>query len=98
MERWGLIKREIRGKRTYRISPARAAVAPARAGAAPPPRGRPAAGPGGGQVAAAEGDAGGAEDFDYDELARRLLLQVVQRLSKLPVEGPEPAEDAGRDG
>src|SRR5262245_25481366 len=103
MERSGLIKREIRGKRTYRISPARAAVAPARAGAAPQRRGRPAAGPGGGQAAAAEGGQaaaaeggpGGAEDFDYDELARRLLLQVVQRLSTPPVEGPEPAEDAG---
>ena len=92
MERSGLIEREIRGKRTYRISPARAA-APARAGAAPQR---------GAQVAAAESRAGsaaergaeGTEEFDYDELARRLLLQVVQRLSTLPVEGPEPAEDA----
>jgi hypothetical protein len=95
MERSGLIKREIRGKRTYRISPARAAVAPARAGAAPQRRGRPAAGRDGAQAAAAEGGAGGTGDFDYDELARRLLLQVVQRLSTLPVEGPEPAEAAG---
>jgi hypothetical protein len=52
------------------------------------------AGPHGAQVAAAERDAEGTEEFDYDELARRLLLQVVQRLSTLPVEGPEPAEDA----
>jgi len=86
MERSGLIKREIRGKRTYRISPAGAAVAPARAGAVPHR---------GAQPAAAAGSAGGTEDFDYDELARRLLLQVVQRLSTLPVPGPEPAEDAG---
>ena len=92
MERSGLIKREIRGKRTYRISPA---GAPARAGAVPQRRGRPMAGQGGAQPAAAAGGAGGTEDFDYDELARRLLLQVVQRLSTLPVEGPEPAEDAG---
>ena len=34
-------------------------------------------------------------EFDYDELARRLLLQVVQRLSTLPVQGPDPADDAG---
>jgi hypothetical protein len=86
MERSGLIEREIRGKRTYRISPARGAVAPARADAAPR-RGT--------QVAAAESGAETAEEFDYDELARRLLLQVVQRLSTLPVQGPEPAEDAG---
>jgi hypothetical protein len=95
MERSGLIEREIRGKRTYRISPARGAVAPARAGAAPRRRARPVSRPAGTPVAAAEG--GGAEatdEFDYDELARRLLLQVVQRLSTLPVEGPEPAEDA----
>jgi hypothetical protein len=86
MERSGLIEREIRGKRTYRISPARGAVAPARADGAPR-RGT--------QVAAAQSGAESAEEFDYDELARRLLLQVVQRLSSLPVEGPESAEDAG---
>ena len=85
MERSGLIEREIRGKRTYRISPARSAVAPA----------RPVAGPGGAQAAAADGGAGTTEAFDYDELARRLLLQVVERLSTLPVEGAEPPEDAG---
>ncbi|HXZ73141.1 MAG TPA: hypothetical protein VEH31_20010 [Streptosporangiaceae bacterium] len=94
MERSGLIKREIRGKRTYRISPVGAAAAPARAGAVPQRRGRPMAGQAGAPPAAAAGGAGGTEDFDYDELARRLLLQVVQRLSTLPVQGPEPAEDA----
>ena len=94
MERSGLIEREIRGKRTYRISPARPAAAPARAGAPPQHRAPPVAGRSGAPAAAA-GGAGGTEDFDYDELARRLLLQVVQRLSTLPVEGPEPAEDAG---
>ena len=52
MERSGLIEREIRGKRTYRISPARGAVAPSRADAAPR-RGT--------QVAAAESGAETAE-------------------------------------
>ncbi len=85
MERSGLIEREIRGKRTYRIRAARSAVAPA----------RPAVGPGGAQAAVAQDGVGSTEDFDYDELARRLLLQVVQRLSTLPVEGAGPAEDAG---
>jgi hypothetical protein len=89
MERSGLIEREIRGKRTYRISPARGAVAPARADAAPR-RGT--------QVAAAQSGTESAEEFDYDELARRLLLQVVQRLGTLPVEGPEPADAAPGEG
>jgi hypothetical protein len=89
MERSGLIEREIRGKRTYRISPARGAAALARADAAPR-RGT--------QVAAAESGAETAEEFDYDELARRLLLQVVQRLGTLPVEGPEPADAAPGEG
>jgi hypothetical protein len=94
MERSGLIEREIRGKRTYRISPARSAVAPAQTGAAPRHRTRRVAGQGGAPAAAAEGAAGSAEEFDYDELARRLLLQVVERLSTLPVERPEPAQEA----
>ena len=89
MERSGLIEREIRGKRTYRISPARGAVAPARADAAPRR---------GSQAAAAQSGAESAEEFDYDELARRLLLQVVQRLGTLPVEGPEPADAAPGEG
>ena len=89
MERSGLIEREIRGKRTYRISPARGAVAPARADGAPR-RGT--------QVAAAQSGAESAEEFDYDELARRLLLQVVQRLGTQPVEGPEPADAAPGEG
>jgi hypothetical protein len=98
MERSGLIEREIRGKRTYRISPARSAAAPARAGAAPQHRPRPVTGRGAARVAAAEAGAGSTEDFDYDELARRLLLQVVQRLGTPPAEGPKPAEDAGPGG
>jgi hypothetical protein len=96
MERSGLIEREIRGKRTYRISPARGAVAPAR-GAVAPARadGAPRRGT---QVAAAQSGAESAEEFDYDELARRLLLQVVQRLGTQPVEGPEPPDAAPGEG
>jgi len=92
MERSGLIAREVRGKRTYRIGlgPARTtgpginARAPGLAGLAGPPAGG-SAGP---------GDAGGA-GFDYDELARRLLVQVVRRLAAVePEEGPPEASPA----
>jgi hypothetical protein len=84
MERSGLIEREVRGKRTYRITP----VARARPGAVQPHGGRPpAGGESGSRVTVAEG-----EDFDYDELARRLLLQVVQRLGAPPGRSPEPAD------
>ena len=89
MERSGLIEREVRGKRTYRI----AAVpgAPAQMAATEPTTTRPASGPGraarrttatpaGGYLAPA-----GQGDFDYDELARRLLVQVV-RLASAPGE------------
>lgn len=88
MERSGLIEREIRGKRTYRITPAKSAMVPALSRAVSPRRGRSAAA-GGGRVATTEG----AEDFDYDELARRLLLQVVQRLGAPPEHSRELAED-----
>ncbi|HUL25924.1 MAG TPA: hypothetical protein VLW44_09165 [Streptosporangiaceae bacterium] len=94
MERSGLIEREVRGKRTYRITPTKAAAAAARSGAAAR-AGRPAAG-GRGTPPAAAG--AGAEDFDYDELARRLLLQVVQRLGAPPGQGPAPAEDTEPGG
>jgi hypothetical protein len=89
MERSGLIKREVRGKRTYRITLGDVA------GFGPVRRARAVE-----QVAAAQGlaeavapgggaERGGAErggperggDFDYDELARRLLIQVVRRLA-----------------
>lgn len=134
MERAGLVERDVRGKRTYRIAlasapsatgpvpaagPASAAGAPAGAasptGAVPgtgpvpvtgagtvPPAGidtLPAAGtgtvPAAGTVSAAgpvpavgavpngsgppRGDAGGG--IDYDELARRLLAEVVRRIA-----------------
>src|ERR1700691_4762570 len=114
MERAGLIDREVRGKRTYRISlgPAQV-VGLARLGRAGRP-GRPASGgatgaPGGafagssgvtgipGVVSApgvaGAGSSGDAAEFDYDELARRLLVQVVRRLAATePETGPlDPA-------
>jgi hypothetical protein len=63
MERSGLIEREVRGKRTYRIG-----VGPARATAAT------------GGPAPVEGPS--LAGFDYDELARRLLVQVVRHISE----------------
>jgi hypothetical protein len=151
MERSGLIEREIRGKRTYRIGVtghnerdaagsgrggesapgsgrARAdasgqgqrggesAPGPGRGGAADTPRSRRHPGaPGadsGVTVTAGPGDqrppAGGgarsgdlmaatsqAPGFDYDELARRLLVQVVRRLAVSPGDGPPPTHDVG---
>jgi hypothetical protein len=73
MERSGLIEREVRGKRTYRIG-----VGPARAAAtARLPESAPV-------TAAAEGLS--LAGFDYDELARRLLVQVVRHITDS--EGP----------
>lgn len=71
MERDGLIAREVRGKRTYRIALADGAAA-ARPGLAArrlpsPPAMAPAR-------------------LDYDELARRLLVQVVRRLAATPAD------------
>lgn len=73
MERSGLIKREVRGKRTYRISLGDVD------GIGPVSR---AQSPGAG-VPSIAGVAGGLAngEFDYDELARRLLIQVVRRLA-----------------
>ncbi|HLI38661.1 MAG TPA: hypothetical protein VKV80_15165 [Streptosporangiaceae bacterium] len=107
MERSGLIRREIRGKRTYLITPAAPAAPPAlgmsRRRAAAGPGG--SAGPGTGAAARRAGDdlpaagegtqglvvaAKGAGDFDYDELARRLLVQVVRRLAASPAADPAP--------
>ena len=151
MERSGLIEREIRGKRTYRI----AATAAGRSGGNAPGSGRggadapgarhggadapgarhggadaPGARHGGADapgarrrrgpreadseiaVTARRGDqqapagdssragdlmaaASQAPDFDYDELARRLLVQVVRRLAVAPGQDPPPGHDAG---
>ncbi len=91
MERSGLIAREVRGKRTYRIGlgPARMA-GPGRvvSGVVPGVRGASSV-PG-----VSEADPGMA-GFDYDELARRLLVQVVRRLAATePEEGPLEASPA----
>ena len=93
MERSGLIEREVRGKRTYRINlgPAHA-IGPGGAARASGISGIPevamavgvsgAAGIGGsGGVGGEVGSGIGAAGFDYDELARRLLVQVVRRLA-----------------
>ena len=99
MERSGLIAREVRGKRTYRIGLGTAqAVGPARvvpgvgAGAVPgvpEVSGAGQAGPG----AAGPGVAG----FDYDELARRLLVQVVRRLAAAEAEASTPDRSASAE-
>jgi hypothetical protein len=106
MERSGLIEREVRGKRTYRIRLGPVVIA------GPGGLGSPG-GPGspGGSVrvpgqlsrgvAGAAGIAGaggipapGTAGFDYDELARRLLVQVVRRLGATDPEAsqPDPSE------
>jgi len=85
MERSGLIEREVRGKRTYRIG-----LGPAQGGAARVVS-RPA--PGG---SAADAAGPGVAGFDYDELARRLLVQVVRRLAATDAEAStrdRPAAD-----
>jgi len=112
MERDGLIAREVRGKRTYRII-----LAPGvEAGRAQATRGTVAgssaagsaiSGPAevtGSVISPRAGDkaqaavpavvglqASGAPGFDYDELARRLLLQVIRRLAT-PAEGQQVAD------
>jgi hypothetical protein len=88
MERSGLIEREIRGKRTYRI----AAAVTGGHGEQP----AAATGSGGpGDLAAAARE---TADFDYDELARRLLVQVVRRLAVSPGDVPLPEHGTGGPG
>ena len=87
MERDGLIAREVRGKRTYRIILA-PGVQPGRpkagdAAADSPVGGRSANGP-----AIIGLPSAAVPAFDYDELARRLLIQVIRRLAT-PPEGQE---------
>lgn len=108
MERDGLIVREVRGKRTYRITLPEG-VAAARAMKA---AGRQAAAGADGRLAeaglrpadlasAAAGvtafpgtpaPAGGG--FDYDELARRLLVQVLRKLASASVVSPSAGADS----
>ena len=89
MERSGLIAREVRGKRTYRIGlgPARP-VGSARVVSGV---GAGAAVPGVPKVSGAGAAGPGAAGFDYDELARRLLVQVVRRLAAADPEA-DPSE------
>jgi hypothetical protein len=73
MERSGLIEREVRGKRTYRISLGAARDFESGPDAVDVPSEASAVS----AVSAVEELNG----FDYDELARRLLVQVVRRLA-----------------
>jgi hypothetical protein len=77
MERSGLIERDVRGKRTYRIGLG------SLAGADQAGEGGSAAGSAVGSIAgsAVGSIVGSAAGFDYDELAQRLLAQVVRRLA-----------------
>jgi len=93
MERDGLITREVRGKRTYRIILA-PGVQPGRARAGDSTAGLSAHGA---EARSAVGSVMPAviglpsavvPAFDYDELARRLLIQVIRRLAA-PPEGQE---------
>jgi hypothetical protein len=94
MERSGLIEREVRGKRTYRIRLGPVTIAspggPARIGGPfPGTVPRVASGPPG--LAAAGGiPAASTAGFDYDELARRLLVQVVRRLGAADPDAGQP--------
>jgi hypothetical protein len=107
MERDGLISREVRGKRTYRITltgsggaarpgpvtqagvtqagraAAFAAAKGPAASQAPVPRAAPVPHAGTGT---ASPPAGFPAEFDYDELARRLLIQVLRRLTATPAD------------
>jgi hypothetical protein len=102
MERDGLISREVRGKRTYRIILA-PGVHPGEVSPSRVP-----AGSGYAQVGVASGAARGrvaqvakadvaAADFDYDELARRLLVQVIRRLATPPEGQEEVVADLERE-
>ena len=95
MERDGLIAREVRGKRTYRIALADGASAVRAAlSTGPAAAMRPPAVSGSGARAGLDGDgarrpsspAPAPAGFDYDELARRLLVQVVRRLAATPAD------------
>jgi hypothetical protein len=103
MERDGLISREVRGKRTYRIILA-PGVRPAEVTAS-----RASFGPGYAQASVASGGTArargtqvaradpAAPDFDYDELARRLLVQVIRRLATPPEGKEEVVADLERE-
>ncbi|WP_300607538.1 hypothetical protein [Trebonia sp.] len=74
MERDGLIARDVRGKRTYRI-----ALPGTPAPATRPRRANPA-------PTATQAAPQAVSGLDYDELARRLLSQVIRRLATSPAD------------
>jgi hypothetical protein len=76
MERSGLIRRDVRGKRTYRISLSDSVLGSADLADADAEH----AGTGTAEVAGSK-VINGTAGFDYDELARRLLVQLVRRLA-----------------
>lgn len=81
MERSGLIEREVRGRRTYRITLAPDEAAQARdreqgASGWPPDQAEQAD-----STRVPEPEPGALVGLDYDELARRLLTEVVHRLA-----------------
>ena len=94
MERDGLIRREVRGKRTYHITLPEG-VAAARAAKAAGQASPGAAGMSSTELASAAAAAGVTAlpvatpapggGFDYDELARRLLVQVVRKLASASI-------------
>ena len=81
MERDGLIIREVRGKRTYRITLPAGVVSVLAASRAAHADGKPAASDHEGDESQQGGPAPATGGVDYDELARRLLVQVVRRLA-----------------
>ena len=103
MERAGLIEREVRGKRTYQIRLGSVPITRKPGRSTEGSAGRPSGGGLSGVVDAsaeelAAGEAGWAAvaaSFDYDELARRLLVQVVRRLAG--TEDAEPGPGALRE-
>ena len=98
MERSGLIAREVRGKRTYRIGPGTARAAGPGVTARTPGLGGTLAGSPAGALAGAAGPGGaGVAGFDYDELARRLLVQVVRRLAAADAEASTPDRSASAE-
>jgi hypothetical protein len=105
MERDGLISREVRGKRTYRIILA-PGVHPGEASGSRVPLGPGSGYPSAGVVSGSAARARAAQvaradvvapDFDYDELARRLLVQVIRRLATPPEGQEEVVADLERE-
>ena len=95
MERSGLIQRDVRGKRTYRISLGAADLEDADPGDAENAEAGAGGGAGLGRAGlggAGLGGAAGTADFDYDELARRLLVQLVRRLAAAEPDGTTQPE------